>query len=639
MRRVAKCLIPLVAASSIWGRGAHAQAPTSNSEPSAPAGLSDEDLIKLSQQETIEIYDERPDKPFDRDTEVRLTGEQLAARGATDLASALALLPDVTVRDAGRGGFNIDIRGGRKGEVSVLIDGVLVTDPYYGTFDVSSIPITDIVQIRVATSPQSPIDGPGGPGAVIEVHTRDAIGTQLVVARTTADTLPSLGMTATARAALAPHLALRMSASGVGGAHDLPLPAGAAINEGRHAATGSARLEYRDANARLVLDGFLDDRHYIAPPSDTVTTAILLVDRETTERASAKGDLQLDNKLQLQGEAWVHHLYRTSRDFTDATLTTNTSTEQLLAMREGGMVLATQPLDKEWRWAASTTVDHESADVTTTTMTNEYRAVGDDTIVEPAGDVQYEHRTVRVDASAGLAVPIGIGASPWPEGKLVGKWRPDFGSLELTGTIARKGRVPSLRERFDPQNGGNPKLAPEQADHFEIRAIEQLGDRLRVEAAPFYRHTSGIIRIDPTTEMNVNLGTVDFVGVDLVARGRVHPIVEVGGAYDYIDAHSSTTGPDPLDRLPQHRGEGWVQVTPDPKISLLARVRYFGTFKDQGVQLPAYTLVEGTATAPLTKQYLAVLRIDDALDARPLTRNNYHALGRVISLVVQGTWE
>src|SRR5262252_4520294 len=189
MRILAKCLIPLVAASSIWGPVAHAQAPaasaTANSEPSAPTGLSDEDLVKMSQQETIEIYDERPDKPFDRDTEVRLTGEQLAARGATDLGSALALLPDVTVRDAGRGGFNIDVRGGRKGEVQIMIDGVPITDPYVGTFDVSTIPITDIVQIRVSTTPQSPIDGPNGSGGVIEVVTRDAVGEQLVIARTT----------------------------------------------------------------------------------------------------------------------------------------------------------------------------------------------------------------------------------------------------------------------------------------------------------------------------------------------------------------------------------------------------------------------------------------------------------------------
>src|SRR5678815_4043562 len=134
-----------------------------------PDPASDADLARVSQGEAIEIFDERPDKPFDRDTEVRLTGEQLAARGAVDLATALALLPDVSVRDAGRGGFNIDIRGARKGAVSVLIDG------------------------------------PGGPGGVIEVHTRDAIGRQVVIGRITADSLPSFGMTGTARVALIPH--------------------------------------------------------------------------------------------------------------------------------------------------------------------------------------------------------------------------------------------------------------------------------------------------------------------------------------------------------------------------------------------------------------------------------------------------
>src|SRR5690349_10193732 len=86
--------------------------------------LSDEELLKLAEEQTeiIEIWDERPDKPYDRDTQVRLTGEELAARGATDLASALALIPEINVRDAGRGGFNVDIRGARKGAVRVLID-------------------------------------------------------------------------------------------------------------------------------------------------------------------------------------------------------------------------------------------------------------------------------------------------------------------------------------------------------------------------------------------------------------------------------------------------------------------------------------------------------------------------------------
>src|SRR3569623_599516 len=153
MGRFAKYLIVAAALSPAWGPRAHAEG-----DPAPPAGLSDADLLKLSQGEAIEIYDERPDKPFDRDTEVRLTGEEFVKRGAVDLKSALALLPDVTVRESGRGGFQVDVRGARKGEVSILIDGVVVSAPWYGTFDVTSIQITDIVQLRVATTPLSPID-------------------------------------------------------------------------------------------------------------------------------------------------------------------------------------------------------------------------------------------------------------------------------------------------------------------------------------------------------------------------------------------------------------------------------------------------------------------------------------------------
>jgi hypothetical protein len=50
-------------------------------------------------------------------------------------------------------------------------------------------------------------------------------------------------------------------------------------------------------------------------------------------------------------------------------------------------------------------------------------------------------------------------------------------------------------------------------------------------------------------------------------------------------------------------------------------------------------VIEGTAPARLPDGYLAVLRVDDLLDARPETRNGYHAAGRVVSVVLQGTWE
>lgn len=613
---------------------APAPAPTPASPPPPPAATAT--VAELAEGEAIEIFDERPDKPFDRDTEVRLTGAELAARGVVDLATALALIPDVTVRDAGRGGFNIDIRGARKGAVSVLVDGVLVSDPYYGTFDASTIPVTDIVQIRVATTPQSPIDGPGGPGGVIEVHTRDAVGSRLVVARLTADSLPSLGGSGTARVALGKRLALRLSASGLGGARELSVPANAPIGEDRHAATGAGRLEYRDGERRIALDGFLDDRHYVSPPSDVTRSTILLIDRETSARASIKADDKL-GPVQLQGQAWTHYLSRRSRFFSDPALTTQGQVENLEALRSGAMALATMPFARDFRWAASATVDFEKAVVSN--ILNE-AVRGKTTVVEVAADLQYERGRFRADLAGGVAFPFGVPARAWPEGKAVVKYRP-LDDLELTATAAYKGRVPSLRERFDV-DFGNPGLGPEQVAHGELRAVEHLAGLLHLELAPYYKRATGTVRssVDPMDMGQLtNLGTITFFGVDAVARVTPHPMVEAGGSYEYVRARSAETGDDPLDRLPHHRWDGWVKAQPDPRFSAIARVKYFGAAIDQTRRVDGYALVEANLTAQLTKQYLAVLRLDDLLNTRPETRAGYHAAGRVLALVVQGTWE
>lgn len=624
MRDATKYLISGAVAVSLWGRPARA----GDSPP-----LSDDDLAALANAETVEIYDERPDKPFDRDTEVRLTGEQLAARGAVDLGSALALLPDVTVRDAGRGGFNIDIRGARKGAVSVLIDGVLVTDPYYGTFDVSTIPITDIVQIRVSTTPQSPIDGPGGPGGVIEVLTRDAYGEQLVIVRALGDSLPSVGMTGMMRVPLTRHIGLRLSASGLVGARDLQLPGNESLGESRRSATSAGRLEYRKGDRRIVADGFIDDRHYIAPPSDETRSAILLVDRETSLRSSVKYDDRI-RSLQLQGEYSAAYLHRRSRRFLDPELTNEVSLENLQAIRTSGMELATMPFAKEWRWAASTSVEHEKALVTS--LAKDY-VRGNITLLEGAADLQFERGRWRADAAAGVAVPFGVGADPWPEAKLVGKYRPVQG-LELTATGGYKGRLPSLRERFD-LTIGNPALGPERVLHAELRGVLQR-ERSKLEVAPFYKRSTGTIRTstDPADMgVLVNLGKVRFYGVDVTGRVQVHPKVEVGGAYNYIRALGADTD-DALDRLPHHRFEVWSQVTAAKRFSALARLRMFGRSIDQGMPVDRYLTVEGNVTAQLTKEYLAVLRVDDLLDEQPATRVGYHTAGRVVSLIIQGAF-
>jgi len=280
---------------------------------------------------------------------------------------------------------------------------------------------------------------------VIEVLTRDATGPQLVIARVLGDSLPTFGITGMARVALSRTLALRLSASGLGGARELPLPMNATLGEGRHAATGSARLEYRAGDRRVVVDGFVDDRHYISPPSDEMSSSILMIDRESTQRISAKGDLKHD-KLQLQAQAWAHHLYRRSRFLSDPSLQNVSQIEDLSALRIGGLVLATHPIGKTVRWAASASVDHDSIVVADLGS----KTTSDLTIAELAVDGQYEypHAPVRRGGGARAAVRDRRRRSV-ARGEVCRAVAPQFGSLEIIATAARKGRVPSLRERFE----------------------------------------------------------------------------------------------------------------------------------------------------------------------------------------------
>jgi outer membrane receptor for ferrienterochelin and colicin len=136
----------------------------------------------------------------------------------------------------------------------------------------------------------------------------------------------------------------------------------------------------------------------------------------------------------------------------------------------------------------------------------------------------------------------------------------------------------------------------------------------------------------------VNLGDLDIYGIDLQGKLAIVDALEVGGSYNYIQAKSDTSD-EPLDRLPHHRADGWVQVTPLAQLSALARARYIGAALDKGMETASYVLVEATVTGRITNEYLGVLKIEDALDVRPETRLGFRSPGRTISVVFQGTWE
>jgi hypothetical protein len=394
-----------------------------------------------------------------------------------------------------------------------------------------------------------------------------------------------------------------------------------------------------------VLDGFVDDRHYLAPPSDELATnAFLLIDRETTGRVGIgyDDDIGADRRLQLQLRGWTHATKRQALSYDDPELTALRGGEDLFAMRSGAMGLVTRPIGTLARWVGSLTVDHERARVEATTPTGVVVTKGDATVIEPALGGQLEKGPFEVDAAIGLAVPAGIGADPWPEAKLSASYAV-IEQLEVEAIAARKGRIPSLRERYHGASA-NQALAPEQASHGELRVTTRPVAGVEIVLAPYYRITTGMLKLDLGSGMLANLDELQVRGVDASVKATVVERVEVGGAYSYADAHSddicgAMPDCDPLDRLPHHKADWWTRVAPIERAAAMVRGRYIGRAIDLGVPTGAYVLWEITATARLGGDWLAVARCDDLLDVKPETRTGYHAAGRVISLAIQGTWD
>src|SRR5262245_36931526 len=137
-------------------------------------------------------------------------------------------------------------------------------------------------------------------------------------------------------------------------------------------------------------------------------------------------------------------------------------------------------------------------------------------------------------------------------------------------------------------------------DHLEIRAVE-LRDNLRIEVAPFYRHQTGTIMADPT-KMGVfsAIDNLDIYGVDVIGGVKVHRTTELGGGYSHVRAKSDASD-DAIPRLPRNKWEAWTRATPDPRVTLLARVMYFGDSYQGTTLTPSYTLIQASMASQITR--------------------------------------
>jgi outer membrane receptor protein involved in Fe transport len=564
-------------------------------------------------------------RPFDPDTELKLTGKELAARGATTLADALDLIPEVVVRSMGRGGMQIDLRGARKGWVLVLVDGVPVSDPFYGTFDVSSIPVTDVAEIRVSLSAASPIDGPGGPGGVIEVITQPAAGGRLVKARAHATDAPGAAGAVTGRSPLGAALGVRVSAGGTWAGRDYTMPDGLELDEGARNAHAMLRVEGAalGGRARVGADLWGQRRSFVIPPGDAEDAEVVVVDAEDMARLGLRATGEAGAWLfEARGHASV--LRRDSRSFEDATLGAVTRREALTAHREGIAVHADRKLGAATQLLVLGWFDYVGADVAYLDSWE----TSDSGLASIGAGGETTRGPFKVHAAAGLGWPVAGGGTPWPEGKLSVTYAP-VRELEIKTVAARKGRLPTLRERVQAMT----ELDPEIATYGEAQVVMRPSSWLSVQAGGWLRFVDGLIKF----QGNVGDVTIRGLGGAIdVARGRA---VSGGARYDFALASSGQLGADPLDFFPRHRADAWVSGRAWRGAGTV-RVRYVDEQIDRGMTLPSRLTLDASAFVDVRKDLRATLRCDNVTDERYLLHaTGATAIGRTFLVSLEGTWE
>lgn len=578
-----------------------------------------------------------------------MTARELKERGAQSLADALDLIPELQVRQGGNG-MRLDLRGAKQFSVLLLIDGVPVTEPYFGIFDISAIPVTDIVEIRVQLAPASPLEGPGGDGGIVEVFTLRARGGKLLEGRLVGSSMPEGELAATGRAPLPHDWGVRASATGRIAQPTYPVVApdgsGAHFSDRQWNVNGALRLDRDFARGRFSADAWYGHRSFFIPPSDTTGTLLQDITGEDAFRLILGGEFERARWRVAVG-AYGELLARATDSFTDYTLKNKVSHQDLLSGRIGAAVHGDRP------WAARGVVGLFSArlsvdtDLASVHQSGLAGAWGASPYAELAVGGKLRWRWLTVEAAAGVLLPLDDASTTWPEGKLVVGFHP-HPILNVLLIGARKGRLPTLRELYDPLQGSmnatDPSkrhLGPEQTWHAELQLQLRPNKLVAARLSGYVRRIDGLIRLDPfdmVAPHDVNLGTIDARGLETgidVARDKI-----VGGGFTYIfeDAYSPGLGFNAIPNFPRHRIDAYLSSTWKRRIGGLVRLRWVAERVVQGATLPRYYVMELDVWGRIWRTLRGSLRVDNLTNNQYLLLPGLTALGTTVTVTLDGLW-
>lgn len=556
-----------------------------------------------------------------------ITADQLEQRQTRDIADVLRDVPGVAVTGLA-GQTQIRLRGSEGNHVLVLVDGIEVSDPFAGEFDIGTLQAEVGARVEVLRGPQSALYGP------------DAIGGVVAYESASGRSLPGLAARIEGGTDSTINGALRYGARG--NIWDAALSATVVSTDGQPNARGGTRDIGRDsytisgkgsvelteslalrAAARFVrTEGQTNDSDF----NRTSPTFGFTIDSPGVGFTNEAAYALVGARAEVLDGRWTHDLSAQVAEIDRQT----DSPFGLTSASEGDRVKAS------YVTAFRIADEHNltfAADWERESFRNALAASGGFTgrrAVEQTGFVgEYRYGGEAFDLSAAIRHDINDRFADATTFRVGAGWRvTDSTRLRAAGGSGVKN--PGFFELFGFVDGrfiGNDVLRPEKSTGWEVGLDQDIADAARLSVTYFDSELEGEIFTTfppPTFIATPANRTTESQqrGVEVSLNARLADQWSLDAAYSYLDAEEN--GIEEV-RRPEHIASAALTWTaPDDAVSATLVVRHNGATPDVAftdpsfvpvrVTLEEYTLVNFNARVKLTDTISGFARVENLLD-------------------------
>ncbi len=590
---------------------------TSAPKGEPPAGVHDQDR-------PLEVV-VRGRRPGTRGTTVEKIDRTMLDRlGGTSVSEALDRLPSMTSGFSARGERILSLRGFDQRQILVTIDGVPIQVPYDGQLDLGKFPLGLVDHITVVKGAGSLLYGPNGLGGAIDIATRRPGEGPSVVLSTETAPLHSQRASAVGTARKGPIAVL----AGAAFDNQLYFPMSGAFsptynedggrreNSDRRSLTAMGKAAWdADAHNQVVASAWHLDGRFGVPPGvyDLTRKFWRWTDWYVDSCAVAHGyrdsRFAIDETLyySLVGntlDIYDNASYSTqllpasgTSTYADRTLGGNARLSYRFACGEDGCVTARGWFGgkKDWHRSQSASVA-PWIEVGTTTLTGAAQLDG------PLGKrVQWLAGT-QVDAELPGRGPLAgqpdRAVALGPMAALT--WQPAE-PIDVTASVARRTRFPTLKERFSSAFGNlepNPTLAAEHATNLALDGSWRVMRKLRLDAGVFDSEVRALVikvPLDAQTQQWQNAGRARFYGVEALLRASPARWLELWAGWAALHARRLDQ-PTPANMIaykPGQKATVAVTVFPVSDVALTLVGRYVGSQDFQNFDTSRWGMLGG----------------------------------------------